>query len=149
MMPAAALTPLKPSGKKFDRLSDSQPDTPTTMNKISTAILIITMIALILADSLAPLSSSSAHSQISTTAGRLKMPPCSGALRECSGIVNPKRLSSSSLRYCDQPTATPAAETPYSSSRHAATTIATPSPSVAYAYEYDEPDTGTAPASSA
>jgi hypothetical protein len=47
--------------------------------------------------------------------------------------VKPKRLSSSSLRYCDQPTATAAALTPYSSSRQAATTIATPSPSVAYA----------------
>ena len=77
------------------------------------------------------------------------MPPCSGACESDSGIVKPNRLSSSSLRYCDQPTATAAADTPYSSSRQAATTIATPSPSVAYAYEYDEPETGTALASSA
>ena len=149
MMPAAALMPWKPSGAKFDRLSDSQPVTPTAMNKISTATLIITMIALIFADSLAPRSSRSAQSQISSTAGKLNTPPCSGACEIDSGIVKPNRLSSSSLRYCDQPTATPAAETPYSSSRHAATTIAIASPSVAYAYEYDEPETGTAPASSA
>ena len=95
--------------------------------------MIITMIALTFADSLAPRSSSSVHSTIRITAGRLRMPPCSGACAKFSGIVKPKRLSSSSLRYCDQPTATAAADTPYSSSRQAATTIATPSPSVAYA----------------
>src|SRR5215216_2676039 len=144
MMPAAALIPWKPSGAKFERLSDSQPESPTTTNSASTATLISTMIALTFADSLAPRRSSAVHSQISTTAGRLKTPPCSGACEIASGIVKPKRLSSSSLRYCDQPTATPAAETPYSSSRQAATTIATPSPRVAYAYEYEEPDTGTA-----
>ena len=59
------------------------------------------------------------------------MPSASGAFESWSGIVNPNRLSRNSLRYCDQPTATAAAETPYSSSRQAATTIATPSPSVA------------------
>jgi hypothetical protein len=77
------------------------------------------------------------------------MPSCSGALERESGMVKPKRLSSSSFRYCDHPTATAADETPYSSSRQAATTMATPSPSVAYAYEYEEPETGTALASSA
>src|SRR5919108_3745944 len=142
MMPAAALMPWNPSGAKFDRWSDSQPDTPTTMNSTSTAILISTMIALTFADSLAPRRSRNVQSQISTTAGTLNTPPCSGACEMASGIVKPNRLSSSSLRYCDQPTATPAAETPYSRSRHAATTIATASPSVAYAYEYDEPETG-------
>src|SRR5690349_4677499 len=149
MMPAATLMPSKPEGAKFDRWFESQPWRPTTTNSASTPSLIITMIALILADSLAPRRSSSVQSQINTTAGRLNTPPCSGAWDIASGIVKPKRLSSSSLRYCDHPTATPAAETPYSSSRHAATTIATASPSVAYAYEYDEPETGTAPASSA
>ena len=59
------------------------------------------------------------------------MPSASGAFEKSAGIVKPKRLSSSSLRYWDQPTATAAADTPYSSSRHAATTIAMPSPSVA------------------
>src|SRR3954468_4352937 len=149
MIPAAALMPLKPSGAKLDRWSEFHPWSPTTTNSASTPSLISTMIALIFADSLAPRRSSNVQSQINTTAGRLKMPPCSGACEIESGIVKPNRLSSSSLTYCDQPTATPAADTPYSSSRHAATTIAMASPSVAYAYEYDEPDTGTAPASSA
>ena len=135
MIPAAALMPLKPSGAKFDRWSESQPWSPMTTNSASTPSLIITMIALIFADSDAPRRSSSVHSQISTMAGMFKIPPCSGACEIESGIVNPNRLSSSSLTYCDQPTATPAAETPYSSSKHAATTIATASPSVAYAYE--------------
>src|SRR3954463_7711786 len=119
------------------------------MKRISTPIFVITIAALTFADSLAPRISSNVHRPTSTTAGRLKMPPCSGADESASGIVKPNRLSSSSLRYCDQPTATAAADTPYSSSRQAATTIAAPSPSVAYAYEYDEPDTGTALASSA
>ena len=66
-----------------------------------------------------------------TTAGTFITPPCSGACAIAVGIVKPKRLSSTSLRYCDQPTATAAADTPYSSSRQAATTIATASPSVA------------------
>jgi hypothetical protein len=116
---------------KSDRLSELQPVTPTTMNSTSTPSLISTMIALTFADSLAPRSSSAVQSSTRITAGTLKMPSCSGAFARFSGIVKPNRLSNSSLRYCDQPTATAAAETPYSSSRHAATTIATPSPSVA------------------
>ena len=93
------------------------------------------MIALTRADSLAPRIKRNAHAAIRITAGRLITPPCSGAFASDSGIVKPNRLSNSSLRYCDQPTATAADDTPYSSSRQAATTIATPSPSVAYAYE--------------
>src|SRR5215813_9343577 len=133
MIPAADVMPSRPNGLKFDRLFESQPVMPTAMNRIRTPTLISTITALTFADSLAP--------RISSTAGKLKTPPCSGACDIESGIVKPNRLLSSSLRYCDQPTATAAAETPYSSSRHAATTIAMPSPSVAYAYEYEEPDT--------
>ena len=131
MMPAAEVIPFTPAGAKSERLSESQPEMPSTMKSSSTPSLIITMIALTLADSLAPRSSRNMHSTMRMTAGTLKMPPCSGACAKSSGIVKPKRLSSSSLRYCDQPTATAAADTPYSSSRQAATTIATPSPSVA------------------
>jgi len=131
MIPAAEVTPLRPAGAKSDRLSAFQPVIPRTTNRASTPILIITMIALTFADSLAPRRSSAAHSTIRITAGMLRIPPCSGACARLSGILKPNRLSSSSLRYCDQPTATAAAETPYSSSRHAATMIATPSPSVA------------------
>ena len=93
--------------------------------------MMITITALTLADSLAPRISRSMHRAIRITAGRLMTPPCSGACASDSGIVKPNRLSNSSLRYCDQPTATAADDTPYSSSRHAATTMATPSPSVA------------------
>lgn len=131
MMPAADVTPSKPNGVKSDRLSESQPVAPTTMNSRSTPSLIITMIALTFADSLAPRISSDMHSSTRMTAGTLKKPSCSSAFEKFSGIVKPNTLSSSSLRYCDQPTATAAAETPYSSSRQAATTIAMPSPSVA------------------
>ena len=132
MMPAARRDAVRGrTGAKSDRLSEFQPWIPSTMNSSSTPILIITMTALTLADSLAPRISSSVHSTIRTTAGRLNMPPCSGACDRFSGMVKPKRLSRSSLRYCDQPTATAAAETPYSSSRQAATPIAGSSPSVA------------------
>ena len=116
---------------KSARLSEFQPVSPITTNSTSTPILIITMIALTVADSLAPRISRDALSNTSTMAGRLITPPASGALDNASGMVNPNRLSSSSFRYCDQPTATAAADTPYSSSRHAATTMATPSPRVA------------------
>ena len=84
MMPAAEVIPSTPNGAKSDRLSESQPVTPTTMNSTSTPSLISTMTALTFADSLAPRISSSAHSTIRTTAGRLKTPPCSGRLRRAT-----------------------------------------------------------------
>src|SRR5919108_3044378 len=149
MIAAALVMPEKPNGVKSDRLSEFQPLTPTTTNRMSTPILVRTIAALTFADSLAPRRSSSVHSTTRTIAGTLITPSCSGAFAIESGIVKPNRLSKNSFRYCDQPTATAAADTPYSSSRQAATTIAMPSPNVAYAYEYDEPDTGTALASSA
>ena len=133
MMPAAAVMPAKPNGAKSDRLSEFQPVTPSTMNSTSTPILISTITAFVLADSLAPRISSSAHSNTRMTAGRLNTPPCSGACDRLSGILKPNRLSKSSFRYCDQPTATAAEDTPYSSSRQAATPMAVSSPSVAYA----------------
>ena len=55
------------------------------MNSTSTPSLISTITALTFADSLAPRISSSAHSTIRITAGRLITPPCSGALRERVG----------------------------------------------------------------
>jgi hypothetical protein len=131
MMPAAPVMPVTPNGAKSAKLSVFQPVMPMTTNITSTAILMTTMIALTVADSLAPRMSSSAHSVTSTTAGRLSTPPPSGDWERTSGIRNPNRLPSSWLRYCDQPTATAADDTPYSSSRHAATPMATTSPSVA------------------
>src|SRR5690606_7617525 len=58
-------------------------------------------------------------------------PASLGRLRQALRDREAEQLSNSSFRYCDQPTATAAAETPYSSRRQAATTIATSSPNVA------------------
>src|SRR5215211_5629847 len=135
MIPAAAVMPWIPKGAKSARLLEFQPNKPITMNKTRMLILISTMMVFTVADSLAPRMSSKVQSAIKITAGRLKIPPCSGACDSASGIWKPKRLPSNSLRYSDQPTATAAADTPYSSSRQPATTIAGSSPIVAYAYE--------------
>ena len=86
MTPAAAVMPAKPNGAKLARLSEFQPWTPMTMNMIRTPILMTTMTALVFADSLTPRISSSAHMMIRITAGRLMMPPCSGAFDTASGI---------------------------------------------------------------
>ena len=101
------------------------------MNMSSTAILMTTMTALVFADSLTPRISSIAHMMIRITAGRLMMPPCSGAFDITSGIWTPKTLPMNWLRYSDQPTATAAPATPHSSSRQAPTPMATNSPNVA------------------
>ena len=114
MMPAAEVTPSKPKGVKSERLSEFHPVTPTATKNSRTLILIATITVLTVADSLAPRISSSMQSTIRTTAGRLKIPSASGALARFSGMTKPKRLSNSSLRYCDQPTATAAEATPYS-----------------------------------
>ena len=125
------MIPATPNGTNGVRLPDSQPSSPSTTNRTSTPILVTTMIALIRADSLVPRISSTAHSRTRTTAETLSQPPASGDFDNASGICTPKTLSSNWLRYSDQPTATAAEETPYSSSRHAATPIATSSPMVA------------------
>src|SRR5680860_1386720 len=78
MIPAAAVTPLKPNGAKSARLSESQPWIPSRMNITRTPILISTMIALVLADSLAPRISSSVHRKIRMTAGKLSRPSAHG-----------------------------------------------------------------------
>jgi hypothetical protein len=123
--------PVIPNGAKSAKLSEFHPVTPMTTNITSTATLMTTMIALTVADSLAPRISRNAHSATSTTAGRLSTPPPSGDCDSRSGIWKPNTLPRNWLRYCDQPTATAADDTPYSSSRHAATPMATTSPSVA------------------
>jgi hypothetical protein len=103
-----------------------------TANMVSTPSLISTMMALTLADSLAPRISSSAHNATRMTAGRLTMPGSAshGAAESACGRCPPRKLSASLLMYWLQPTATAAVDTPYSSSRQAATPIATTSPSV-------------------
>ncbi len=69
------------------------------------------------------------------TAGRLNWPPDSpGGLASDSGSERPNSESSSSLKYCPQPTATAATESPYSMIRSQPMIHATSSPIVAYAY---------------
>jgi len=130
MPPVAARMPVAPMGAKSARLLVFQPVMPTATNMTSTAILMITITALTVADSLAPRISSIMHSPTSTMAGMLMMPTGGAAASTC-GICQPVRLSSSWLRYSDQPTETAAPDTPYSRMRQAAITMATPSPSVA------------------
>lgn len=115
MPPVAAQTPAAPNGAKSDRLSVFQLVMPTTTNRMRTPILISTMIELARPDSLVPRMSSSMHSSTRTMAGRLSQPPSSGEFDRTSGMLMPNRLSSSWLTYWDQPTATAALETPYSS----------------------------------
>jgi hypothetical protein len=71
--------------REVRQVVESQPWTPSTTNRISTPILIITIAALTFADSLAPRISSSVQSPIRTTAGRLKTPPASGACESAPG----------------------------------------------------------------
>ena len=104
-----------------------------TMNMMSTAILIATMMALVFADSLTPRISSRAHMMMRITAGRLNTPPCSGALDNALGSWKPNTLLRNWLTYSDHPTATAAPATPHSSSRQAPTPTAVSSPSVVYA----------------
>ena len=130
-VPAAAPTPAVPSGAKSAKLSTWNAVNASTTNITSTASLITTITALAAADSLTPRTSSSAHSATSTIAGRLITPPAPGAAESAAGMPTPTVASSNALRYSDQPTATAAEDTEYSSSRHAATAMATDSPRVA------------------
>jgi hypothetical protein len=85
MMPAAELIPSKPKGAKSERLSESQPVTPTATNSSSTPSLIATITVLTVADSLAPRISSSMQRKIRTTAGTLNTPSCSARWRATRG----------------------------------------------------------------
>ena len=129
-MLAAVMTPPKPDGANGCRFADLNPWMPMAMNMTSTTSLIATMTAFVFADSLTPRISSSAHITMRIMAGRLNIPPCSGALDNALGIWTPNRLSSNWLTYCDQPTAVAAPATPHSSSRQAPTPTATTSPRV-------------------
>ena len=74
IVPAAVATPAKPERREVGEVVGVEGGERDDENIASTASLITTMIALTLADSLAPRISSSAHSATSTTAGRLMMP---------------------------------------------------------------------------
>ena len=105
MVPAAAVTPPTPEPKKLLKWSPLKAVMAMTTKSTSTASLMMTMIALIRADSVAPRSSSSMHKKTSTTAGRLMMPPVatpsSPGMNEVDrawGIWKPKTESSSWLK---------------------------------------------------
>src|ERR1700733_119551 len=125
--------PDTPNGARSLKLPAVKAVNAMAENNTSTPILITTITALAFADSLAPRINSSAHMATSTTAGRLMTPGSGshGADEIACGRTTPKRLLSSLLRYWLQPTATAAVDTPYSSSKQAATPIAANSPSVA------------------
>ncbi len=89
-----------------------------------------TITVLTVALSEAPRSSSSPDITTTAMAGTLTIPPSPGgcAIESGRAMLNVAR---NSLRYCPQPTATAATETPYSSIRHQPTTHAMTSPRVA------------------
>ena len=91
-----------------------------------------TMIVLVRAVSRTPTISTAATARTRNAAGTLTFPPSSpGGLASESGSERPNRLSSSSLKYWPQPTATAAIETPYSRIRSQPMIHAASSPSVA------------------
>ena len=106
---------------------------PITQKSTSAAIFTPTMIVLMRADSRAPPSRRPMARITTISAGRLNIPPVPGGADSASGMVTPIVPSRNSLRYCPQPTATAATETPYSRIRHQPQIHATSSPSVAYA----------------
>jgi hypothetical protein len=66
------------------------------------------------------------------TAGTFTVPPSPGGPAIDSGSAMPNSESSRSLKYCPQPTETPATETAYSRIRSQPMIHATSSPIVAY-----------------
>ena len=123
--------PATPSGRNGSKLPPSNAVNATTQKKIRMPSLTITMMLLVVADSLAPRSSRNMQAMTTKTAGRLKTPPASpGGLAMAAGSWMPNALRNS-LRYWPQPTATADTDTPYSSIKHQPQTHAMISPSVA------------------
>ena len=120
-----------PSGANGTRLEPSNAVKATMQKNARMPIFRNTMIVLAVADSLVPRSSRNPHMSTTAIAGTLNTPPFSpGGFANSGGICRPN-VARNSLRYCPQPTATAATETPYSSIRHQPHTHATSSPSVA------------------
>jgi hypothetical protein len=117
MTEAAVTMPSRPLGANGLRLSLSKTVAATTMNSSSTASLTNTMMVFVLAVSRAPFMSRAVTATTMRTAGRLKVPPCSGEVDSASGILIPKAVSRNSLRLPPQPTATAATAMPYSRMR--------------------------------
>src|SRR3984885_10217709 len=133
IVPEARLMPDTPKGARSLKLPALNSVNAIAENNTSTLSLITTITAFALADSLAPRINSSAHIATSAIASRFTTPGSGshGAAETACGRTKPKTLSRNLLRYWLQPTATAAVDTPYSSSKQAATPIAANSPSVA------------------
>ena len=130
---AAVVTPWNPLGENGVRLSALNAVKASARNSSSTTSLTSTMIVLARALSLIPTISSAVTASTRNAAGRLTVPPSPGGSLSALGRVTPNSESSRLLRYCPQPTATAATDTPYSRMRSQPMIQATSSPSVAYA----------------
>ncbi len=128
---APAVTPAMPWGANGERCPSSNAVKAIAQNATRMPIFSTAIAAVALALSLTPRTSRVAAIMTTTTAGRLITPPSPGPEESAAGRLQPTRLSSSSLTYWLQPTATAETETPYSRSRHQPTRNATRSPSVA------------------
>src|SRR5687768_12190183 len=151
MIPAPRTTPLHPNspnlpvfgGMKGCQSSGWMKKLPATMNIASTASLMTTMIVLVRADSLTPITSSAVMTRTTSAAGRVK-----GAVVIPVGRTMPTSASSDTA-VAPQPSATVEDASEYSRIRSHPMIQATSSPSVAYAYVYADPATGIMLASSA
>ncbi|MNW60299.1 hypothetical protein D3C74_382710 [compost metagenome] len=124
MTPAA---PMGSSGAKFPALKAVK---ATITKKIRIAIFTSTMMVLAIADSRAPRTSRTVASTTTINAERLITPPSPGPPAKLSGNDKPK-ICMVWFTEAPAPTATAAAETAYSKTRHQPQIQATPSPRVA------------------
>jgi hypothetical protein len=132
---AAVQTPFHPYGKKSEVIfSNFTYLIPTMIKTIKIANLSITIAAFTFALSLIPIVSKTKTPITPKKANRSITVPLLGSKAPVSstGRVNPKFFSKKVRRYPDQPVATAAVATPYSSKIFQATSQAIISPSVAY-----------------
>ena len=127
------VTPLKPLGVNGVRLSALNAVNASPMNSSSTTIFSTTMTLLALVLSRTPRINTPVIARTRNAAGMLTIPPSPGGWLSASGSCQPNSVSSSELRYCPQPTATAATDTPYSRMRSQPMIQASSSPRVAYA----------------
>ncbi|CAM5652176.1 hypothetical protein SVIOM342S_10552 [Streptomyces violaceorubidus] len=113
------------------RLPSRKAEKPMAQKASRTASLRTAMAAVARALSRTPRTRSTQARAMTITAGRLTAPPSPGPADRACGSWTPRTLSSSSLTYWLQPTATAETDTPYSRSRHQPTRKAVRSPSPA------------------
>jgi hypothetical protein len=114
-----------------DRLSELNAVNASAMNRSRIPLLMKTMIVFVRALLRTPEISRPATASTISTAGTFTVPPSPGGAAMALGSVKPNAESSSSLKYCPQPTEIAATDTPYSRIRSQPMIHATSSPSVA------------------